>query len=153
MVRRKHRAQVAYSADFETTTDPDDCRVWAWGLYVIGGGDETFEWSQDVDSFIERAARDSSSIVYFHNLKFDGFFILDALLKDDYKYVEEHPNDGEFTTLISDTGKFYSITVRWRNGHKTEFRDSLKKLPFSVAEVARAFDQAESKGEIDYRKY
>src|SRR5699024_5582390 len=86
-------------------------------------------------------------------LKFDGFFILDALLKDDYKHVEERPNDGEFTTLISDTGKFYSITVRWRNGHKTEFRDSLKKLPFSVAEVARAFDQAETKGEIDYRKY
>lgn len=50
-------------------------------------------------------------------------------------------------------GKFYSITVRWNNGHHTEFRDSLKKLPMSVSRIAQAFKLEQGKGEIDYDAY
>lgn len=28
-----------YTADFETTTDPNDCRVWAYGICEIGNTD------------------------------------------------------------------------------------------------------------------
>ena len=27
---------MIFSADFETTTQPDDCRVWAWALCEVG---------------------------------------------------------------------------------------------------------------------
>ena len=43
--------------------------------------------------------------------------------------------------------------MTWNNGKRTEFRDSLKKLPFSVSTVAKAFKQPEQKGELDYHAY
>src|SRR5690625_561575 len=152
MATRKHRPVIAYSADLETTTKEDDCRVWVWGISVIGS-DDTFEWGKDVASLCDRLSFDeSNNIVYFHNLKFDGRFIIDYLLNQGYRHVDDTPTACEFTTLISNMGMFYTITVKWTDGTKTEFRDSLKKLPFSVAEVARAFDQDQGKGEIDYHK-
>lgn len=149
---RKQSTTIAYAADFETTTTADDCRVWVWGASVIGI-DESFEYGLDIDDFVDRFSFDTANIVYFHNLKFDGVFIIDWLLNNEYRHVEDTPTAGQFTSLISDMGKFYSITVKWKNGNKTEFRDSLKKLPFSVAEVAKAFGQPQGKGEIDYHKY
>lgn len=47
-------------------------------------------------------------------------------------------------------GMMYSITVFWKNGKVTEFRDSLKKIPMPVARIAKAWNFEEGKGEIDY---
>ena len=38
-----------YSCDFETTTDPKDCRVWCWGAYEINTGE--FRTGKDIDSY------------------------------------------------------------------------------------------------------
>jgi len=62
---------------------------------------------------------------------------------------KEATKAGEFTTLISSDNKFYSITVLHDAGF-TEFRDSLKKLPMTVAAVAKSFQLSASKGSIDY---
>lgn len=71
-----------------------------------------------------------------------------------YKYHangrEKEQPKGTFSSLISDMNKFYSITVRWRNGHSTELRDSAKKLPMTVSNIAKAFKMEQGKGEIDY---
>jgi len=88
--------------------------------------------------------------VYFHNLAFDGSFILDWLLKHGYTWVKENPKPLEFTSLISRMGKFYSITVVFDTGYRVEFRDSYKKLPMSVAGIAKAFNLHDQKLEIDY---
>jgi len=100
-----------------------------------------------------RIAQHNSSC-YFHNLRFDGGFILDWLLKNDYRHVQSDflKRNGTFKSLISEMGKFYSITVKWDNGNTTEFRDSLKKLPMSVKRIATSFKLPDSKGEIDYEK-
>lgn len=135
-------------SDFETTTDPDDCRVWAWAVCNVDDHDDV-EIGNSIDGFISWCSS-RNSVVYFHNLAFDGSFILDYILRDGFVHVDGKPRSGDFTTLISDTGKFYSITVRWYNGNLTEFRDSIKKLPMSVSNVAKAFDLEETKGEIDY---
>jgi hypothetical protein len=98
----------------------------------------------------------ADSTWYFHNLKFDGHFIIDWLLrKGEYIYVNGHDklNPGEFSALISDMGKFYSIKICFKNGVVVEIRDSLKKLPFSVKRVAQSFQLEEAKGEIDYDAY
>ena len=51
-------------------------------------------------------------------------------------------------------GQFYSITLYYSKGnkkvHKTTFYDSLKIIPFSVAETAKAFKLPISKLELDY---
>lgn len=104
----------------------------------------------NIDSFIGYVS-DFNNTVYFHNLKFDGHFIIYWLLTNGYTHItERNVTPGTFTSVISDMGKFYAITVRWNNGHNTEFRDSLKKLPMSVKRIAKSFQLDEGKGEIDY---
>lgn len=107
-----------------------------------------------MESFIERIQKYNTT-TYFHNLKFDGWFIIDYLLKHDIYYYSGNYGQpfGSFKALISDQGKFYSITVKWENGHVTEFRDSLKKLPMSVSRIAKSFKLDELKGELDYATF
>lgn len=145
---------TVWMADFETTTDPADCRVWAWGLANVETAQTVWdvEMGTDIESFLDRCRRLSPAHVYFHNLGFDGSFIIDHLLRHGFQHTQ-HSNalgKGRFTTLISALGKFYSITVMWENGRRTEFRDSLKKLPMSAAAVAGAFKLKQVKGSIDY---
>lgn len=152
MVSVSKKARLKFAADFETTTDPFDCRVWLWGIANLENP-EVVDHGLDIHSFIERA-QFQNGMIYFHNLKFDGMFIIDWLLNHGYEYVETEGRIGRgtFKALISDMGKFYSITVHWNNGFNTEFRDSLKKLPMTVREVAKAFDMEEGKGDLDYEK-
>lgn len=138
-------------ADFETTTLEDDCRVWVWGLASLETPDKV-EVGLTVQQFCWRISN-HNSICYFHNLKFDSAFILDFIMKHGYVYVDDrNPGKGQFTTLISDMGRFYTFLVHWENGHKTEFRDSFNKIPMSAAAIAKAFkyEDGMTKGEIDY---
>ena len=65
------RPKVPIMADFETTTDELDCRVWSWGLVEIEEPDyEKVQIGADIDSFITRIM-EYNSTCYFHNLKFD----------------------------------------------------------------------------------
>lgn len=139
-------------ADFETTTLIDDCRVWSWFHKSVDDLEEPVSWGLDIKSFFEFIYTDNS-VVYFHNLKFDGMFMLDWMLRDGYKHVEGYPTRmGEYSTMIDRMGSFYSIRIWHWEGGKTEFRDSLKKLPFKVEQIAKAFDLPIRKGEIDYQK-
>ena len=69
---------------------------------------------------------------------------------------KEDIKDSTFTTLISNMGQFYSITVYFKKGnktvHKVTFIDSLKIIPFSVDETAKTFKLPISKLKIDYNK-
>src|SRR5690606_36328923 len=100
------KSMITYSADFETiTTEPT--RVWLWGIIDIEEPDTNpLEWGTDLESFIQRCQEHNSRMEFF-NLKFDGHFILDYLLKNGYKHVEIDQGDslskGEFSTLISHT--------------------------------------------------
>ena len=152
----RKKARVIYSADFETKTSAPT-RVWSWGTLDISDPDNNqMEYGIDIESFLDKCM-EQNSLMEFFNLKFDGHFIVDWLLKNGYKHVEKERNrgleKGEFTTLISHTNKFYTMTVRWFNGHTTEFRDAAKKFPaMSVASVAKAFKMDVQKGDLDYDK-
>lgn len=128
---------MLFTADFETTTDPLDCRVWACGICSI---DEThsFKYGNSLEWFIEFAKNNTGSTFYFHNLKFDGEFILCYLFEHGYKYVTDRKKlkTKTFTTLISDKGQFYSLEICFnKNEYKTEkitIYDSLKILPLAL---------------------
>lgn len=132
--------------------------MWSWGLCAIPDdwqtlGVDNVDVGHALEDFLDEVSQLGNTTVYFHNLKFDGRFILDHLLKIGYQFnAERSALPGTFKTLISDAGQFYSLTVAWDNGTTTQFRDSLKKLPMSVAEVARAFDMEVGKGDLDYEK-
>lgn len=150
-VRKSHKKLPSYVADFETTTLEDDCRVWSWGIIRVGKLSDYVDGTT-IDGFISHVSQKAQH-VYFHNLAFDGSFILDWLLKHGYTWVKENPKPLEFTSLISRTGKFYSITVVFDTGYRVEFRDSYKKLPMSVAGTAKAFNLHDQKLEIDYNAF
>lgn len=138
-------------ADFETTTDKTDVRVWAVCAVDIDSL-ETVHIGNSIHNFFLWLA-DKNTTCYFHNLKFDGEFILHYLLTHGYKYDDSH-NPGTFETLITDDGIFYSITVYFARENKkykkVVFYDSLKKLPFKVSVISKAFELEDSKLEIDY---
>lgn len=149
---------MKYSADFETTTDENDCRVWAWGVCEIGDPDY-FVYDNNIDSLIKFMENSNNSTFYFHNLKFDAIFIISWLFQHGFKHVTNKDDEKSktFTTLISDKGQFYSIKIIFYNNGKkkkmVKIYDSLKVLPFSVAEIAKAFGLPINKLEIDYKKF
>ena len=136
-----------WCADFETTTNPDDCRVWAWAVVNIDDENE-FYIGTKIDEFIAQFS--GSNQVYFHNLKFDGEFILSFILKSGWKYTnEKHPEPFEFNSLINENGAFYSIKMSTGNA-VIEFRDSLKLINYSVGVIADKFETGLKKLDIDY---
>lgn len=148
---------MLFTADFETTTDPLDCRVWACGICSINET-HSFKYGNSLEWFIEFAKNNTGSTFYFHNLKFDGEFILCYLFEHGYKHVTDRKKlkTKTFTTLISDKGQFYSLEICFnKNEYKTEkitIYDSLKILPFSVEAIAKGFNLPISKLEIDYEE-
>ena len=155
-------------ADFETTVydGQEHTEVWAAALTEIYGP-ESVSIDHSIEDFFTRLTdMKESIIVYFHNLKFDGEFIISyllnvagysqALLLDDEKVTDykdrKNLRDHEFITMISDRGAWYTITVK--TGHTTiEFRDSLKLLPFSVKEIGKAFKTEHQKLDMEYEGF
>lgn len=141
-----------YCADFETTTDENDCRVWAWSAVQIFNL-ENYNWGIDFESFFEFMVSKNKSMWYFRNLKFDGDFILNNILRMGYEWTNRRkPLENQFTTLISDKGAFYSICINHK-GNIVEIRDSMKIINLSIKNTAKAFNLPIQKGEIDYSKH
>ena len=146
-----------YSADFETATWlENETFVWAWAVCEIGNEDN-IRYGNNIESFIKLLEKENNATFYFHNLKFDGEFIIWYLLKNGYDYVSrENRKSKSFSTLISDLGMFYQITiyfeVKGKNSKKITIIDSLKMIPFSVDMIAKTFGLPISKLEIDYNK-
>ena len=147
---------MIFTADFETTTDEHDCRVWAWGLSEIGNP-HYFKYGNNLDEFMSYLENSFNSTMYFHNLKFDGEFIIAWLFEHGFKWIKDKKlkDNKTFTTLISDKGQFYAIKIYFQvKGKKVKsvtIYDSLKILPFSVSQIAKGFNLPISKLEIDYK--
>lgn len=169
-----------YVADFETNTLTDEeerlfkekklklsdleTSVWGWGITKLGNYlDEDIVIGTDLESFMNYIVKlPDNPKIYFHNLKFDGHFILSWLFKNGYKHTLSNRKMPvkSFATLISDMGMFYSteVAISKRNGkyHKITFYDSLKKLPFTADRIAKAFELDYQKLEVPegfYKKY
>lgn len=144
-----------YVADFETTNEitylEEGCtRVWLWA--ICDDEANILAHGTDIQSFMDYARSLHCGTIYFHNLKFDGSFIVDYLLNNGYIYSDEKlPKT--FSTLIDDMGSWYSISVIFTKSYKIKFVDSLKVLPFKAEKIAIDFNLPILKEKIDYSVY
>lgn len=145
-----------FVADFETTTDINDCRVWAYAICEIENQDNIVIGTT-IDDFMKWCEdRKENDVVYFHNLKFDCQFIIDYLFRNGYTHTTkpEEKATKTFNTLISDKGLFYQVEVifkkKGKKVNKVVFLDSFKLIPLSVDAIAKSFKLPISKLEIDY---
>ena len=148
-----------FTADFETNVSDTDCRVWAYALCEITNPDN-FIYGNNIDDFMNWCANKKENyVLYFHNLKFDGEYIFSYLLSNGYTCIKDKKEraDKTFTTLISDTGQFYSIEIFFetkneKHINKVTIYDSLKILNFSVEQIEKDFNLPIRKLEIDYKE-
>lgn len=147
-----------FVADFETTSEKyyeryGYTKVW---LYSICDSDANIVNDGDsIESFIGYVkAHLCGKAIYFHNLKFDGSFIIDFLLNSGYDYCDDISKSNKgFSCLISDTGEVYNIQVKFSSKRMVTFYDSLKLLPFKVSKIAKDFNLPILKEVIDYEDY
>lgn len=149
-----------YMADFETTTKEEDCRVWAWACVDIATPEDAIV-DNDIKTFISFISRNSCTC-YFHNLKFDGTFILSYLFRSGYEHVIQKKGrggkleplePGQISTCISDMGQWYTMKVCWMGTETTtEFRDSAKLIPLPVEAIPKAYGLPDIKLSIDYKE-
>lgn len=144
-----------YACDFETRNEEDNCSVWHWGYAEVGNIDN-WNWGIDIESFMEWCSKINDTI-YFHNLKFDGNFIVSWLLRNGFTHNNEKKHkERTFKTLINKMGVWYSIEICWsvKRNRKivTKMYDSFKKLPFKLERIAIDLNLPLLKGEIDYNK-
>lgn len=144
--------------DFETTVLENDCRVWASCLVNIEDN-EVINLENNIHStfeFLKVNSKKHSFEIYYHNLKFDGEFILAYLQEQGFKYDETLSDKMTYKTLITDTGIFYQLELKYwkgKNAKKIVIRDSLKILPLPVETLAKTFGLKTLKGKIAYKEF
>ena len=159
-----------YACDFETTVydGQTSTEVWSSALvelhhenvFVHHSIEQTFYW-------LNQQREDLT--LYYHNLKFDGSFWLDYLLRlGTFKEAMEWFNDehtqgrwmedkdmpkGSYKYMISKMGQWYTITIRLFNGKYLVLKDSYKLMPFSLDALGKAFNTKHRKLEMEYTGY
>lgn len=157
-----------YMADFETTVyeGQEYTEVWAAGICEFYT--ENAQIFNSLESFFDFIRTLPGNLcIFFHNLKFDGSFWLPFLIQkmkwkqaykkfkteigeESYTWIEErYMLNNTFKYSISDRGQWYSIIIKC-DRRIVEIRDSLKLLPFSVAQISKAFNTKHKKLEIEY---
>lgn len=148
-----------YVADFETTVFEGQDHTEVWAAAIVKLHTEEVEVTNSIEKFFSGLERKAPCICYFHNLKFDGSFILNFLLRQNYKPALDKRGDRwlsiprmpvhSFTCIISDLGQWYKMTIKTEYGI-IEIRDSYKLLPFSLRDIGRSFHTKHQKTEITY---
>lgn len=89
-------------------------------------------------------------IMWFHNLRFDGSFILNWLFRNGFVWTNDCKlNTNEFSTLISSQNRWYLIRIKTSKA-TIEIRDSAKLMPMTLREMGPAFKTEHRKLEMEY---
>lgn len=159
-----------YAADFETTVydGQKETQVWSSAMVELYTEDViTLRTIDDTMRYLE--AQGDNSILYYHNLKFDGSFLLDYFLREGYLQAYWTPNPfkpetvewlddgsmpkGSIKYSISDKGQWYTMVVKTRKSQYIKFIDSLKLMPFTLAQIGDAYKTKHRKTTMDYSNH
>lgn len=157
-------------ADFETTVYEGQEKTEVWAAAAVEIGTEDVSIYHSIDEFFYALVKMKSNLlVYFHNIKFDGSFLLDYFLVQknfkqaidpfhsdilkDFKFKEDKwMRHKEIKYNINHMGQWYSLKVKYGK-YMIEFRDSLKLLPFSVEQIGKSFGTKHKKLNMVYEGY
>lgn len=146
-----------YVADFETTSykyyiENGYTKVW---LYAVCDKDANItKIGTTIEDFIQYLRSLVGKTIYFHNLKFDGEFIISYLLSNGYEYTDDLPHVRKgFSVLIGEMGEFYGIDIKFSTNRNVHLKDSLKLLPFKVSKIAKDFGLPILKLDLNYEDY
>lgn len=164
MSKKKEDIQEVLCADFETTGEAQfnaehETRVY---LYHYRNLTETISvYGCKIEDFFKDLFKTLESIdkkkalIYFHNLSFDGSFILPYLYKT-YQYIDVDEDtkleDGNFSSIIDDFKNIYQIRLKL-NGYELEFRDSYRNIPTSIDKLGKAFGLPKLKETHNYTEF
>ena len=164
MTFRKFRT---YACDFETTVYDNQSFTEVWSACFGELNKDNVEIMPSISDFFNYFFRLKDNVkLYFHNLAFDGSFILSYFIKDlkfsqaydvltsdgsvvRWKETKDMKN-GEIKYSISDVGQWYYIIIK-KNNKIIEIRDSLKLLPFSLEEIGDSFNTKHKKLSMNYK--
>ena len=153
-----------WACDFETTVwgekveqekgkKQDSTEVWSAADVALYDNTETVTITHSIRDFLNRfLTMKGNNILYFHNLAFDGSFIIDFLLKEGWRWVhckDKEMKSKEFQTCISDMGSWYWVKLKW-NKTFLEIRNSLKLMPSSLKNIGKSFDTKHQKLDMNY---
>lgn len=157
------RSYSIFYGDLETTVYEGQEATEAWSSAIIGETlkepllfhslADTWKWIKSIPGNI---------LIYYHNLKFDGCYWMDFFMRGK-ELKEGNKQDGdrirlklqkelynrEYTYNISHKGIWYNIIIKQHNRY-IEFRDSLKLIPFKLAQVGKAFGTPHQKLEMEF---
>lgn len=152
---KKNNIEI-YVADFETSHKIIDNKHYAW-VWVAGYKrifSNKLHQQGNINDFVKSLFKNESKKVYFHNLKFDGQFLLSYFLAKGYKYSDKLVAEKQINYIIDDSGTFYCLNVSFLNNagklRKCSFLDSYKLYPFSLSTIAKQMNLSVQKGEMDY---
>lgn len=163
-VRNYRKKARVFVGDFETTVYDGQETTEVWASAVVELGAEKVKIFHSIEDTLDYFCYlNCPLVVYYHNLKFDGSFWLDYLLRSEkfspaYDEVAKKFSpvkdieDNAFIYNVSEMGDWYSITLKV-NGNVIEFRDSLKLLPFSVKKIGQSFGTKHKKLDMVYEGY
>lgn len=125
--------------------------VWLWG--ITDRKRNFFHHGTDLNGFIDytQNLKGKSPKIYFHNLRYDGSFIISWLLHNGYQHSERINDVNQFSSIITDTGLFYEIAYSI-NGKIITLHDSFKKIPIALAQMSKAYGLGINKLDMDYSK-
>lgn len=152
------RKSAIYACDFETTVEKnthEQTETWVWSAAYAKLYSEEQNIFRNIGDFMWwMFSTPDKSIFYFHNLKFDGFFILWWLLNNGFTFQhvkKYHALENQtFDCVISGDNRFYTMTIK-HNGFFFFIRDSLKLLPFRLDQIGKAFNTEHKKLKMDYK--
>lgn len=164
----RQKSERYFMADFETTVYDDQTYTEVWASASVELFTEDVHIYHNIGDLINYYfTLNDNVVVFFHNLKFDGTFILDYLINvlhmeqafDNIGFNESpvyqrvkrtKMKGGTFSYIISSRGQWYEILIK----HKSKtisIRDSLKLLPFKLEEVGKAFNTKHKKLNMEYK--
>lgn len=150
--------KIWYS-DMETGCDDEG--AYAWSIATSTDTGDYFR-CRNISEYFTMLIKFTPKEIYFHNLKFDGEFILNHLEYsklwtsaydekkqkfEDVKYMKSF----SYRYLISAEGVWYSITLKIKNNIVHIF-DSLKLAPMPLKKAGEAFHTKHQKLDMDFEK-
>lgn len=160
-----------YVADLETLVEKDatkqkETEAWWAGLCPVlrqPEPEDCIDYNNIFDLISAFSMLEDETLVFFHNARFDGSYLLNTLDLLGFKPAmswtdEEHyaPKwqqklmKNTYSCMISSMGEWYSIRIQFEDDKTIEIRDSAKKLPMTLEDIGKNFDTHYKKLTMQY---